>query len=90
MTCDEKLRAGKTCGRPLDHAGQHRTAQAMNKRNVRKRLDTEQAAVLRDLSGGTDGRKVRTMPATEYARSIGIEPTHDDYLARKRAAGLTD
>jgi hypothetical protein len=88
--CNQALRAGKTCGRPADHDGQHRTARAMNKRNVRKRLDTEQAAILRDLAGIKDGRKTRTMSAVEYCRSIGYDVDHsgDAYYARKRASGL--
>ena len=60
----------------------------MNQRNTRKRLDTEQNALLRDLAGGKDGRKTRTLDGVDYARSVGVAPTEDEYLARKRAAGL--
>jgi hypothetical protein len=90
LTCGETLRAGKVCGRPACHDGQHRTTRAMNRRNARKRQATERNAMLRDLAGGVDGRKARTMDAVKWARLTGTPPTHDDYLARKRAAGLID
>ena len=89
MKCGETLRAGKTCGRPAHHTGQHRTARAINRRNVRKRLDTERNAMLRDLTGGKDGRKTRTKKGDDYAREyreLGV--SDDDYYAQKRAAGL--
>lgn len=88
MTCSRSLRAGKTCGRPEGHSGQHRTAWAMQKRNTKKRLDTERAAFERDLDGGRDGRR-RTMTPDELVEDIGWK-SDDPYLAAKRAAGLID